>query len=200
MPTPGPGLLPWARRVAIRRAQTDLRKADLDLRPDPPRPGTVHPMRPVHAILGRDLGRSTDRVQGPRQPRRGQHVPGRAIRLLLFRQHRPAVPGWGAHRHAVPVQGEAVGSRRHRVHFLRRLHPSQNLAAIEHGRNRSDLRCRQRRNQPRVAVGQGPFHLRTRAVIRTDHRAPDQGGGRLSGGELGGGHRRRRQPARRVPW
>ena len=61
---------------------------------------------------------------------RGERVevatfPDRAVRLLLQRQHRADLPGRGAHRHALPVHGPAVGPRpgRDHLHDLRRRVP-----------------------------------------------------------------------------
>ena len=42
---------------------------------------------------------------------RGQHLPRRAVRLVLQRQHRADLPGRRAHRDAVPLQGPPVGPR-----------------------------------------------------------------------------------------
>ncbi len=43
---------------------------------------------------------------------RGDHLPRRAVHLLLLGQHRADLPGRRAHRDAVPLPGPAVGPRR----------------------------------------------------------------------------------------
>ena len=45
----------------------------------------------------------------------GQHLPRRAVRLVLLRQHRADLPGRRAHGQALPLQGPPVGPRAGRV-------------------------------------------------------------------------------------
>ena len=85
-------------------------------------PRAVHPVRPLHPLRrrgGRRGLRSTS-------PERGDRIevaifPGRALRLLLRRQHGADLPGGRAHRGALPVQVPPLGPRAGRddLHHLR---------------------------------------------------------------------------------
>ena len=84
----------------------------------------------------------------PRCPHRGQHLPRRAVRQLLQRQHRADLSRRCAHRQAVPLPRPPVGSRRGRVdlhHLQRRLlgdgsvEPQQAAALPGGGQRRGQL-------------------------------------------------------------
>ena len=77
-----------------------------------PRPRALHPLRPLHPLRQGGRRRPADPLHQPGQRDRGQHLPRRAVRLVLQRQHRADLPGRRAHRRAVPVQGPPVGPRR----------------------------------------------------------------------------------------
>ena len=79
-----------------------------------PRPRALHPVRPLHPLRRRGGRRRADPLHQPRQQHADQHVPRRAVRQLLQRQHRADLPGRRAHRQAVPLQGPPVGPRRSR--------------------------------------------------------------------------------------
>ena len=61
----------------------------------------------------------------------GQHVPRPPVRQLLQRQHRADLPGRRAHRHALPVQGPAVGPRPGREHLHHLLGRLPHARAVE---------------------------------------------------------------------
>ena len=101
--------------------------------------------------------------------------PARALHVLLRRQHRPDLPGRGAHLGALPVQVPPVGPRAGRddVHDLRRRLPHGRPVL---GRGARPLsRRRLRAGQPELAVRPGPLRLRVggsaRAAVTTP-RAP----------------------------
>ncbi len=93
--------------------------------------------------------------------------PGRAVLLLLQREHRADLPGGRAHRQALPVPGPPVGPRadgEHLHHLLGRLphhRPVQPepAAPVPGGR--------QRPGELGLAVRQGPLRLRSRRLART---------------------------------
>ena len=94
---------------------------------------------------------------------RGQHLPRRAVRLVLQRQHRADLPGRRAHREAVPLQGPPVGPRRRSSRPAR---PARSAAA---SRSQSSPQPgaalpgrRHRPGQLGLAVRQGPLRLRGR--------------------------------------
>ncbi len=116
VPAAGPDAQPRSRREPLRRAEAPLREADPDQRPGVARPRALHPVRPLHALRRRGGRRQADPLRQSRQRHPGDDVPRRAVRVVLLRQHRADLPGRRAHRHAVPVQGQAVGSRAGREH------------------------------------------------------------------------------------
>ena len=77
-----------------------------------PRPGTVHPLRSLHALRRRGGRRQADPLHPAGQRDPGDDVPRRAVRLVLLGQHRADLSGRRTHRRAVPVQGPPVGPRR----------------------------------------------------------------------------------------
>ena len=115
VPAAGPddGVRPG--REPVRRGEAPLREADPDQRPRLPRPRAVHPVRSLHPVRERGRRRSADQLHRPRQRDAGAHVPRRAVRVVLQRQHRADLPGRRADREAVPLQGPPVGPRAGRV-------------------------------------------------------------------------------------
>ena len=109
VPAAGPDLEPRPRREPLRRGEAPLREADPDQRPRVPRPGALHPVRPLHALRRGGGRRPADPLHAPRQRDAGADVPRRAVRVVLQRQHRADLPGRRAHGQALPVQGPAVG-------------------------------------------------------------------------------------------
>ena len=109
VPAAGPGVQPRPRREPLRRGEASLREADPDQRSRLPRSRALHPVRPLHAVRRRGGRRQADPLHQPRQRDPGQHVPRRAVRQLLQRQHRADLPGGRADRQAVPLQGSARG-------------------------------------------------------------------------------------------
>ena len=65
-----------------------------------PRPRALHPLRPLHPLRQGGGRRSADPLHQPRQRDRGQHLPRRAVRVVLQRQHRADLPGRRADRHS----------------------------------------------------------------------------------------------------
>ncbi len=97
------------RGVAVCRGETALREADPGLGPGLPRPGALHPLRPLHPVLRRGLRRSVDRVHRPGQLHPDQHLSRPAVLVLLLGQHGPDLPGRRPHRQALPIPGPALG-------------------------------------------------------------------------------------------
>ncbi len=90
----GPGESP------LRRGEAAQGEADPDQRPRAARPGALHPLRPLHPLRQGGGRRPADPLHPPGQQHRGQHLPRRALRLVLQRQHRADLPGGRAHRRA----------------------------------------------------------------------------------------------------
>ena len=109
VPAPGPGLQPRPGREPLRRGEAPLREADPDQLARLPRSRALHPVRPLHPLRGRGGRRPADLLHPPGQQHPGPHLPGRAVRLLLQRQHGADLPGGRADGQALPVQGPAVG-------------------------------------------------------------------------------------------
>ena len=76
-------------------------------------------------------GDAADPLHPPRQRDPDQHVPRRAVRQLLQRQHRADLPRRGADGQAVPVQGPTVGSRAGREHVHHMLGRLPHRRAVE---------------------------------------------------------------------
>ena len=110
VPAAGPDARVRPGRVALRRGEAPLREADPDQRPRLPRPRALHPVRPLHALRQGGRRRPADPLHRPRQPDRGQHLPRRAVRLVLQRQHRADLPGRRAHRPSRTASRPARGT------------------------------------------------------------------------------------------
>ena len=125
-----------------------------------PRSRALHPVRPLHPLRRRGRRRRADPLHQPRQPHAGQHVPRRAVRQLLQRQHRADLPGRRADRQAVPVQGPPVGPRADREHVHHVLGRVPHRRAVEPRRAGPLPGRRQRSGQLGLAVRSGPLRLR----------------------------------------
>ena len=122
----------------------------------------------------------------------GQHLPRRAVRVVLLRQHRADLPGRRAHRQAVPVQGPPVGPRagRAHVHDVRGRLPRSRCSRRRNQRAALPRR-RHRPGELGLAVRQGPLRLRGGRQRRAPRRAAGPQGRRRSS--------RRRGPRRSTP-
>ena len=92
--------------------EADVREADPDLADDRARPRALHPLLPLHALLGR---RRRGRPAGRAEPRRAvgdRDLRGRAVPRAVLRQRDRALPGRRAHLDAVPLRGAARGRSR----------------------------------------------------------------------------------------
>ncbi len=170
VPVAGPDVQPRAGGEPLRRGEAPLREADPDQRPRPPRPGALHPVRPLHPLRRRSRRRCPDPLHPAWQRDPGDDVPRPAVQLLLLGQHRADLPGRRADGDAVPVQGAAVGPRRVGVdvhHLLGRL-PDD--GAVESRQPRPLSGSRQRRRQLGVAVRPGPLQLRGGQLHGPRHR------------------------------
>ena len=125
VPAPGPDPRLRARREPLRRGEAPLGEAHRPLRAGAAGPGTLHPVRPLHPLRRRGRGRPADRLRHAGRRDGGGHLPRRALRLLLQRQHRPDLPRRRPHRQPVPLQGAALGPRAggEQLHQLRRRLP-----------------------------------------------------------------------------
>ena len=84
VPAPGPDHGVRAGRDPVRRGEAPLREADPDQRHRVPRPRALHPLRSLHPVRRRGGRRPADPLHGPGQPDPGQHLPRRALRVLLL--------------------------------------------------------------------------------------------------------------------
>ena len=100
----GPG------REPVRRGEAPQREADPDQRPGAARPGALHPVRPLHPVRQGGGRRPADPLHEPGQRHRGQHLPRRAVRLVLQRQHRADLPGGCPDRHRPTASRPARGT------------------------------------------------------------------------------------------
>jgi hypothetical protein len=136
VPAAGPdhGLRPG--RVPLRRGEAPLREADPDQRPRLPRPRALHPVRPLHPLRRRGGRRPAHPLHRPGQPDPGQHVPRRALRLVLLGQHRADLPGRRAHRQAPTASRPARGTSRRSSPPARR---ARSAAASRCSRQRNEV-------------------------------------------------------------
>ena len=111
-PLPGSDHGVWPRREPVHRREAPLRKAHPGERSGVPRPGALHPVRPLHPIRRRGGRRPAHHLPRPGRPNPGEHLPRPALLLLLQRQHRADLPSGGAHRGALSVQGPPLGPHR----------------------------------------------------------------------------------------
>ena len=116
-------------------------------------------MCPLHALLRRDLRRPADRVQGPGQHTQvitfpdepfASYFSGNTVQIcpvgaLTAKPYRFRARPWDLEAVESVSPVDSVGSKVSR--------------AVEPERDRQDQRSRQRRHQPRLAVGQGPLRL-----------------------------------------
>ena len=193
VPAPGPDLPLRAGLHPDALPEAHLRQADPDLAVDRARPGALHPLLPLHALL-------RERVRG-RPARRGQSgrlvgdrdFRGRAVPRALLRQRRRALPRRRADVDDLPLPRAAVGDPE-RPDRLRALPGRlQRLGDDARGEGRAHP-LPQPPGDPRgLALRQGPVRLRPPA-----RRGPHPGAARpraparLRGGDARGGARRRR--------
>ena len=92
VPVAGPDAQPRTRREPVRGGEAPLRQAHPDQRARVPRPRALHPLRPLHPLRQGRGRRSADQLHAPGQPDADPHLPRRAVRLVLQRQHRADLP------------------------------------------------------------------------------------------------------------
>ena len=136
VPAAGPDDGLRAGREPLRRGEAPLREADPDQRPRVARPRALHPVRPLHPLRQGRRRRPADPLHRPGQRDRGQHLPRRAVLLVLQRQHRADLPGRRADRQALPLQGPPVGPRAGQSRPARR---ARSAAASRSSRSRDEV-------------------------------------------------------------
>ena len=111
VPAPGPHVPLRPRLDADDVRQADAREADPDLADDRARPRALHPLLPLHALLGgRRGGRPADRAR-PWRAVADRDVRGPAVpRAVLGERHR-ALPRRRADLDALPLRGPSLGDR-----------------------------------------------------------------------------------------
>ena len=194
-----------AGREPLRRGEAPLREADPHLRPGVPRPRALHPLRSLHPLRQGGGGRPAHPLPGPGLLHAGQHVPGRAVQLVLLGQHRADLPGRGADRVGLPLPGPPLGPRRGRVDLPGLLVRLLGHAAVVAQPAAAHERRRQRRRELELAVRPRPLRLRGHqqrgaagrtAAPRGRHAHAGALGrrhaGRLAGRQRGGGRPRAR--------
>ena len=111
VPAAGPDVPLRARQHALPAAQAHVREAGADLAADRARPRALHPLLPLHALLGRRRrGRAADRARA-RLALDHRDVRGAPVREPVQRQRDRALPGRRADDDGLPLQGAAVGDR-----------------------------------------------------------------------------------------
>ena len=89
--------------------EADVRQADPGVAADRARPGALHPLLSLHAVLERRRGgRPADRAE-PRRVHRDRDVRRGPVPRAVLRERDRALPGRRADLDAVPVPGAAVG-------------------------------------------------------------------------------------------
>ena len=174
------------------------RQADPGLAAHRARPRALHPLLPLHAVLGgRCRGRPAHRAES-RRPHRDRDVRGRAVPLALLRQRRRALPGRRAHVDALPLRRAAVGhpERPHGLHGLRgRL---QHVRDDPRGQGQAGPLAQPSGGRPRLALRQGSLLLPAPAGRGPHHGAAAARKEGARGGLLGRGARRCGDDAARV--
>ena len=139
--------------------------------PGAARPGALRALRPVHPLLRADRRRPVHRDARARRAAAGRHLRGRAVRVLLLRQHRADLPGRRADRRGLPLPVAAVrpGVLARRLRALRvRLRdphrPPARQGAAPAGRRRPA-------GQRGVELRQGPLGLPVRHRAGPPHDA-----------------------------
>ena len=101
-----------ARLLADALLEGDVRQADPGLAAHRARPRALHPLLPLHALLGGGRrGRAPHRAQ-PRRDVRDRDVRGRAVPVGVLGQRHRAVPGRRADVHALPLRRRGRGRSR----------------------------------------------------------------------------------------
>ena len=152
-------------------AKLTLRQADPGLAAHRARPRALHPLLPLHPLLGgRRRGRPAHRAE-PRRAHRDRHLRGRAVPLAVLRQRRRAVPRRCAHLDALPLRRAAVGhpERADRLHGLRRR--LQHVRDDSRGQGQADPLAQPSGHRPRLALRQGPLLLPAPPRRGSDHHA-----------------------------
>ena len=187
MPSARPNDRVRARRDTLCRRKAALGQAHTAFFAGANRPGTLHPVRPVHPFCRGGGRRPGDRLRLEERFERGRGVPGPAFCVELQRQRRANMPRRGFVGQAVPLQGASLGPRTGRddMHILRRRLPGG--GAVELGPGSAFPGCRQRPGQLGLA-------LRQRALLFRSSQQPRPAG--LSPGAQGRWWRPRQQERR----
>ena len=178
------------------RPEAGLRQADRGLHRDPAGPRTLRAVPALHPVLRPDRRRQVHRPAGARLRAADRHQLGRAVPVVLLRQHHPDLPGRRADLGRLPVPGPAVrpGLHRHRLRALRR---RLRAAHRPPGRRGHPPAGPHRPGRQRgLELRQGPVRLRVRPRGRPDHPAADpRRRRRAAAGVLDRGDDGRRAPA-----
>ena len=152
------------RRVALRRAvKRTYPKPINDLHPGAARPRALRAVRALHPVLRPDRRRPVHRADRARRPAAGRHLRGRAVRVLLLRQHRADLPGRRADRRGVPVPVPAV---RPGLHARASASTAPSAARMRTDHRRGKVHAPAGRRRPRgqrgVELRQGPVGVPVR--------------------------------------
>ncbi len=214
VPAPGPDVPLRAGKHPDGVREAHVREADPDLPDDRPRPRALHPLLPLHALLGvRRRGRPARRGRARRRVD-DRHLRRRALPRPVLRQRDRAVPGRRAHLDPVPLRGPPVGDPE-RPDGLRALpRRLQHQRHDPRGQGQADHLAQPPGDRRGLALRQGSLRLlaparrrpdpgsaredrrRVRAA-RVDRRAR-QGRGDAPGGRHGDPHRALRLRDRRA--
>ena len=169
MPAPGPDVpsRAWQHADVVREAHG--RQADPRVAAHRAGPRALHPLLPLHALLGGRLrGRPAHRAQ-PRRAHGDRDLRGRAVPLALLRERRRALPGRRAHLDALPLRRAAVGhpERPDGLHRLRRR--LQHVGDDPRGQGQAHPFAEPSGDRPRVALRQGPLLVPASSRRRPHH-------------------------------
>ena len=197
VPAPGSRVSVRAREHADVLPEADDGQAHPGVAAHRARPRALHPLLPLHALLGgRVRGRSTDRAQ-PRRSHRDRDVRGRAVPLAVLGQRDRAVPGRRADVHALPLRRAPVGHPE-RADGLHRLRGRvQRLGDDPRGEGQADPLAQPSGGRPGLDLRQGPVHVPAPAGGGPHHDAVAARAEGAPGGRLGRGARHGRGDAAR---
>ncbi len=195
VPAAGPDVPLRAQRHPDDGAQAHARQAGADLAADQARPRALHPLLPLHPLLGERLGGPAAGDREPRRPLGDHDVRGAPLRRRVLRQRHRALPGRRADVDHLPLPRPAVGDAAgaHGLRPLRR--------RLQHGGDhpRGQGRARAVPQPPRggrgLAVRQGPLRAHGADVRGPDHRCADPRRTRARAGRGARRPRARRRPA-----
>ena len=160
VPAPGPDVPLRPRRHADADPEAHAREADPDLAAHQARPRALHPLLPVHPLLGGRLGRHAARAGEPRRALDHHDLRGPAVRERVLRQRHGAVPRRGAHLVDLPVPrppvGDAAGPERVRPLRRRLQHRRQHPRGARGAR----ALAQPPRDRRGLALRQGPLRVR----------------------------------------